>query len=114
MSANSAGHGTKHFKMHGLAGWGVIIGLPFAAIHAILTIKHGPDSVVHWLSSTHGALGMIAFLSAAILYCKLEMDEVIMDYFDGGLRAFGQLANTLVATILWLACVAGLGLAAFV
>ncbi|GHA99794.1 hypothetical protein GCM10009069_23260 [Algimonas arctica] len=114
MSANSAGHGTKHFKMHGLAGWGIIIGLPFAAIHALLTIKHGPDSVVHWLSSTHGALGMIAFLSAAILYCKLEMDEVIMDYFDGGLRAFGQLANTLVATILWLACVVGLVLAAFV
>jgi hypothetical protein len=42
------------------------------------------------------------------------MDEVIMDYFSGGLRSFGQLANTLAATILWVASVAGLVLAAFV
>ena len=114
MSANSAAHGTKHFKMHSLAGWGVILGLPIAALHAVLTVKAGPNAIVGWLSSPHGALGMIAFLSAAILYCKLEMDEVIMDYFSGGLRSFGQLANTLVATILWMASVAGLVLAAFV
>lgn len=114
MSANSAAHGTKHFKMHGLAGWGVILGLPFAALHAVLTIKHGPDSVVAWLGSTHGSLGMIAFLSAAILYCKLEMDEVIMDYFSGGLRRFGLWKNTAVALILWLASVAALVVHAFI
>jgi succinate dehydrogenase hydrophobic anchor subunit len=114
MSANSAAHGTKHFKMHSLAGWGVIIGLPFAAIFAVLAVQGGAHGVKMWLSSPHGALGLIAFLSAAILYCKLEMDEVIMDYFSGGLRSFGQLANTLAATILWVASVAGLVLAAFV
>lgn len=108
MSANSAGHGTKHFKMHSLAGWGVIIGLPFAALHAVLTIAHGPESIVHWLSSTHGSLGMIAFLSAAFLYCKLEMDEVIMDYFSGGLKTFAMWKNRIGAFVLWLACVAGL------
>lgn len=113
MSANSAKHGTKHFKMHSLAGWGVIIGLPFAALHAVLTIKHGPDSIIAWLSSTHGALGMIAFLSAAILYCKLEMDEVIMDYFSGGLRSFGLWKNRIGALILWLASVYGLVTLAF-
>lgn len=113
MSANSAGHGTKHFKMHSLAGWGVIIGLPFAALHAVMTIRNGPDAVMAWLSTAHGALGMIAFLSAAILYCKLEMDEVIMDYFSGGLRSFGLWKNKAVALILWLASVAGLVSAAF-
>ena len=114
MSANSAAHGTKHFKMHSLAGWGVILGLPFAIIQAVLAIPYGPAGIEAWLSSTTGALGMIAFLSAAILYAKLEMDEVIMDYFSGGLRSFGLLANKAVAAILWLASVAGLVLAAFV
>lgn len=114
MSANSAAHGTKHFKMHSLSGWGVMIGLPFAAIHAVLAVSYGPYGVTAWLTSPLGAIGMIAFLSAAILYCKLEMDEVIMDYFSGGLRAFGLWKNKAVALILWLACVAGLVLAAFI
>lgn len=113
MSANSAAHGTKHFKMHGLAGWGVIIGLPFAALHAALTVSGGAHGVKMWLSSWHGAIGMVAFLSAAILYCKLELDEVIMDYFSGGLRSFGLLANTVVATILWLISAVGLLFLAF-
>lgn len=114
MSANSAAHGTKHFKMHGLAGWGVIIGLPFAICCAICAIRGGADGVSAWLSSPMGAIGMILFLSAAILYAKLEMDEVIMDYFSGGLRSFGLWKNRIVALILWLASVAGLVLAAFV
>ncbi|GLQ21207.1 hypothetical protein ACFFUB_06415 [Algimonas porphyrae] len=114
MSATSKGHGTTHFKMHSLAGWGVIIGLPFAALHAVMTIRVGPEAVLNWLGTAHGALGMIAFLSAAILYAKLEMDEVIMDYFSGGLRAFGLWKNRAVALILWLASVAGLVMHAFV
>lgn len=114
MSANSAAHGTKHFKMHSLAGWGVIIGLPAAALHAVITVRNGPDAVLSWLATPHGALGMIAFLSAAILYAKLEMDEVIMDYFSGGLRSFGLWKNRAVALILWLASVVGLVMHAFV
>ena len=114
MSANSAAHGTKHFKMHSLAGWGVILGLPFAIWGALSAIQSGADGVTGWLASPLGAIGMIAFLSAAILYAKLEMDEVIMDYAGGGMRQFGLLANRLVALILWLASVAGLVLAAVV
>jgi succinate dehydrogenase hydrophobic anchor subunit len=114
MSANSAAHGTKHFKMHSLAGWGVIIGLPFAIAQAVMAIPAGPAGIAAWLSSATGAIGMIAFLSAAILYVKLEMDEVIMDYFSGGLRSFGLWKNRIVALILWVISVAGLILAAFV
>ncbi|MGB3456994.1 MAG: hypothetical protein WBA35_11600 [Litorimonas sp.] len=113
MSANSAAHGTTHFKMHSLAGWGVIIGLPFAVLAAMLAIPSGPSGIAEWLSSPLGAVGMIAFLSAAILYAKLEMDEVIMDYFSGGLRRFGLWKNRAVAIILWLASVAWLVSAAF-
>lgn len=113
MSANSAAHGTKHFKMHSLSGWGVIIGLPFAAIHAVMAVQDGAHGIKMWLSNPLGALGMVAFLSAAILYCKLEMDEVIMDYFSGGLRRFGLWKNTAVALILWLASVVGLVSVAF-
>lgn len=114
MSANSAAHGTKHFKQHSLAGWGVIIGLPFAVAHVLMALPMGAAGLINWLSNSVGAVGMIAFLSAAILYCKLEMDEVIMDYFSGGLRSFGLLANRLVALILWLASAAGLVSAAFI
>ena len=114
MSANSRAHGTKHFKTHTLAGWGVIIGLPFAIISVLMALPNGPDGVLAWLGTALGAVGMIGFLSAAILYCKLEMDEVIMDYFSGGLRQFGLLANRLVAFILWAASVAGIVLHAFI
>lgn len=114
MSANSRAHGTKHFKMHSLSGWGVILGLPFAVISVLMALPNGPEGVLAWLGSPLGAIGMILFLSAAILYCKLEMDEVIMDYFGGGLRRFGLLANRLVAFILWAASVAGIVLHAFI
>ena len=113
MSANSRAHGTKHFKMHSYAGWGVIIGLPFAIFSVMMALPAGPSGISAWLSSTQGAIGMIAFLTAALLYCRLEMDEVIMDYFSGGLRSFGLLANKSVATILWAISAAGLVNAAF-
>ena len=118
MSAQSAasrgkGHGTTHFRMHSLSGWGVILGLPFAAIYAVMAVQDGADGVKMWLSSPLGAIGMTAFLSAAILYCKLEIDEVIMDYFSDGLRRFGLWKNSAVALILWLTSVIGLLSAAF-
>ena len=33
-----ASHGTKHHKLHGYVGWGLIIGLPFAAFSAVKAI----------------------------------------------------------------------------
>ncbi|MGB6230524.1 MAG: hypothetical protein WBF53_10405 [Litorimonas sp.] len=107
------GEGTTHHKIHGLTGWGVIIGLAGALIGAIPAIRGGADGVLAWVSSPLGAIGLILFLTAAIWYCKLEMDEVIMDYFGGGLRRFGLWKNKAVALILWLASVAGLVSAAF-
>ncbi len=97
------GKGTSHHKLHGYVGWGFIIGLPFALLSAIKAIKtHDSAGFVQWLSSPIGAIGFLAFFTAAIWYCKLEFDEVVMDYFDGGTRAFGLLASKGVALIIWL------------
>ena len=94
--------GTTHHKIHNLTGWGVILGLPFAIFSAIRAIGGGSQGFADWLSHPVGAIGLLAFATAAIWYCKLEMDEVIMDYFDGGLRRFGLFKNVAVALILWL------------
>ena len=103
MSAGSQGHGTKHFKIHTWTGWGLIIGLPCAIISVLVAVGGGAQGIVDWLSTPIGAVGFLAFFTAAIWYCKLEMDEVIMDYFGGKLRSFGLLKNKLVAFILWAA-----------
>jgi hypothetical protein len=97
------GKGTAHHKLHGYVGWGLIIGLPFAILSAVGAISGGTDGIAAWLSTPIGGLGFLAFFTAAIWYCKLEMDEVIMDYFTGGLRAFGLLKNKFGALILWAA-----------
>jgi len=93
---------SSHHKLHGLTGWGLIIGLPFAVFSAVKAVSGGPDGFVTWLSNPIGGLGFLAFFTAAIWYCKLEFDEVVMDYFDGGLRSFGLLANRIVPFIVWL------------
>jgi len=103
MSASSANHGAKHLKIHTWTGYGVIIGLPAVIFCIARAISGGADGIVAWLSTPHGALGFLAFFTAAIWYCKLEMDEVIMDYFGGGLRRFGLLKNKLIAFLLWAA-----------
>ena len=103
MSANSAAHGTTHHKIHGWTGWGVIIGLLPAIWSVATAVRSGAQGIEDWLSTPVGALGFLAFFTAAIWYAKLEMDEVIMDYFDGGLRRFGLLKNKAVAFILWAA-----------
>jgi len=69
----------------------------------LMAAPKGGQGIIDWLSSPVGALGFLAFFTAAIWYCKLEMDEVIMDYFGGGLRRFGLLKNKLVAFLLWAA-----------
>ena len=103
MSASSANHGVSHAKIHTLTGWGVIIGLPFAIFSVARAVPAGTDGLIGWLSSPVGALGFLAFFTAAVWYCKLEMDEVVMDYFGGKLRSFGLLKNKLIAFILWAA-----------
>ena len=103
MSAGSKGHGTKHFKIHTWTGWGVIIGLPFVIISVMLAAPNGGPGILEWLSMPVGAIGFLAFFTAAVWYCKLEMDEVIMDYFGAKLRSFGLLKNKAVAFILWAA-----------
>jgi len=96
------GTGTSHHKLHGYVGWGFIIGLPFALISVIKAVPDGSAGFTQWLSSPLGALGFLGFSTAAIWYCKLEFDEVVMDYFDGGARAFGLLASKAAALITWL------------
>lgn len=93
---------SSHHKLHGLTGWGLIIGLPFAICSAVKAVSGGPEGFTAWLSNPMGGLGFLAFFTAAIWYCKLEFDEVVMDYFDGGIRSFGLLANRIVAFIVWL------------
>jgi len=101
------GTGTTHHKVHGLTGWGLIIGLPFAICSAVCAVIMGtpeaPSSgFINWLSSPAYALGFLAFFTAAIWYAKLEFDEVVMDYFGGGLKSFALFANRAVSVIVWL------------
>ena len=93
---------STHHKLHGLTGWGVIIGLPCVLFSAVRAIGDESEGFAAWLSNPVGGLGFLAFFTAAIWYCKLEFDEVVMDYFDGGLRSFGLLANRAVAFIVWI------------
>lgn len=101
MSATTKHRGTTHHKIHSATGYGLIIGLPFVIWQVVASIGGGADGLLAWLSTPLGAVGFLAFFTAAIWYCKLEMDEVIMDYFGGGARSFGLLANRLVALIVW-------------
>lgn len=94
--------GAKHHKLHGLTGCGLIIGLPFAICSAVKAAQGQTQGFIDWLSCTAGGLGFMAFFTAAIWYCKLEFDEVIMDYFDGGLKSFALMANRIVSCLVWL------------
>lgn len=97
------GHGTTHHRIRGLTGWGLIIGLPFALWSAVVALGNGTEGLLAWISNPIGGLGLLAFATAAIWYCKLEMDEVILDYFDGGLRRSSLILNKIVAGLIWLA-----------
>jgi len=89
------GTGTSHHKLHG-----------FAICSAVCAVRMGTadapaSGFITWLSNPIYGLGFLAFFTAAIWYCKLEFDEVIMDYFGGGARSFGLLASKLVGFITW-------------
>ncbi len=99
------GNGTAHHKLHGIVGWGFIIGLPFAIFSVIGAIGGKSQGLTDWLSSPVGGLGFLAFFTAALWYCKLEFDEVIMDYFGGSLGQTALLLNRIVSLLVWI-CVA--------
>lgn len=95
------GTGTAHHKLHGIVGAGTIIGLPFAIFFALRAAIGRAEGLMSWLIEPHAALGFLAFFAAAIWYCKLEMDEVISDYIDGGTSKLALLANKVVAFIMF-------------
>ena len=93
--------GTSHHKAAGLTGWGMIIGLPFAIVFALKAAGAGPSGLTAWLSDDISAAGFFAFFTAALWYCKLQFDEVILDYFSGGFRSFCLLLNKVVPFVVW-------------
>ena len=112
------GTGTAHHKLHSWVGYGLIIGLPFAICSAICAIRMGTAEApsagfINWLSTPVYAAGFFAFFTAALWYAKLEFDEVVMDYFDGGLRSFSLLANRAVSLIVWVTMAATIAKLAF-
>lgn len=100
---SKSNHSAAHAKIHTLTGYGVMVGLLGAIYSVAKAVPTGAEGITAWLSNPVGAIGFLAFFTAAIWYCKLEMDEVIMDYFGGKMRAFGLLKNKLIAFILWAA-----------
>ena len=97
----AAGKGTGHHRVHGVTGAIMILTLPLALYGLVSAIPDGADGFASWISSPFGAISLLVFLSAAIWYCKLEFDEVVLDYADGGLRAFGLTANRIVGFLAW-------------
>jgi len=100
---SKSNHSAVHAKIHTLTGYGVMAGLIGAVFSVANAVRTGSDGIFTWLSSPIGGIGFLAFFTAAIWYCKLEMDEVIMDYFGGQTRTLGLGLNKLVAFVLWAA-----------
>ena len=97
----ASGTGTGHHKLRSLTGLITIIALPIALFGLIDAVPNGAVGFTAWLSNPILAIGLLIFMTAALWYCKLEFDEVILDYTDGGLRSFGLLANRLIAFLAW-------------
>lgn len=97
----SKGSGTSHHRLRSLTGLVTIILLPFFLIGFVLAISGRADGFLNWITGPFGALSTIIFLTSALWYCKLEFDEVILDYTDGGMRSFGLMANRIVAFLAW-------------
>ena len=58
------GTGTKHHKIHGVVGWGLIIGLPFAIGSAVKAVSGG--------SPENASQGFIDWLSNPVSYTHLR------------------------------------------
>lgn len=100
-----AGKGTTHHRIHFWTGLVMILSLPFILCCLMCAIPDGAAGFKSWVGSNFGAASLLIFMSAALWYCKLEFDEVIMDYFDGGLRKFALLANKVIEAVIWLIAV---------
>lgn len=90
---------SKHHKAHSLTGLVTIISLPFVLAGLAGAVGRKSEGISAWISSPFGAISLLVFLTACIWYCKLEMDEVIIDYTDGGLL----LLNKIFTFIVWAA-----------
>ena len=99
----AAGKGTFHHRLRSWTGTLTSLSLPFFMYGFVGALKKQPDGITEWLSNPFGAVSALIFMSAALWYSKLEFDEVILDYTDGGLRSFGLLANRMVAFGAWVA-----------
>lgn len=96
-----AGKGTSHHRVHGITGLIMIISMPFILWGLCQAIPGGADGFKAWVSSPLWTGALFVFLTSALWYVKLEFDEVVLDYTDGGLRTFGLWANRIVAFLAW-------------
>lgn len=101
----ASGNGTGHHRLKGMTGLVMIITLLPVLFWAMSAVAGGSAGFTSWLSAPVPAIVFLVFFTVAIWYCKLEFDEVIMDYFDGGLRSFSLLASKIVAFLAWAAAV---------
>ena len=101
----AAGKGTFHHRLRSWTGTLTILSLPFFLYGFVCALRDRSDGITEWLTSPFGAISSLVFMTAALWYAKLEFDEVVLDYTDGGLRAFGLLANRVIALAGWVAAV---------
>ena len=72
-----ASSATKHHKLHGYVGWGLIIGLLPAIFSAACAVLLGSsdapsDGLIGWLTNPVQALGFLAFFTA-VSYTHLTL-----------------------------------------
>ncbi|MGJ8563928.1 MAG: succinate dehydrogenase, hydrophobic membrane anchor protein [Alphaproteobacteria bacterium] len=100
-----AGKGTGHHRLHSATGLVTIIALPFVLCGLLSAIPARAEGFAAWVGSPFGAVSLFVFLCAGLWYCKLELDDVIMDYLDGGARKFALLANKIIEAVIFLIAV---------
>lgn len=92
---------TSHHKLHGLAGLVMIVTLPIFLWGLFGAISGQASGFTQWISSPFGAISLLVFITSALLYYKMEMDEVILDYLAGGTQTLAMWANRLAAFAAW-------------
>ncbi len=95
------GSGTFHHRLKGWTGTLMILSLPFFLFGFVCALSGRVSGFTEWLTSPFGAISALLFLTGMIWYSKLEFDEVILDYLDGGMKSFSLLANRLVGFVAW-------------